>query len=84
VRFANDHGFRPTLLEVQPRVVSRDLLHELVKLHFGVHSTAKLSTAEFGKFIDALQLLMTEQSHGEYPVIIPDDPAWAAMEGAES
>jgi hypothetical protein len=79
VRFANDTGFRPELLGVMPRVVSRDLLHELIKLHFSVPSTAKLSTAEFGRFIDALQLLMTEQSRGEYNPIIPDEPYLSSL-----
>lgn len=83
VKFCSDTGFRPQLLGVMPRAISRDLLHEMIKLHFSVPSTAKLSTAEFGTFIDSLQLMMVEQSHGEYQPIIPDDLMWAGMEAIE-
>ena len=73
MRFCIETGFRPQLIGVRPRFMNRELLGELVKAHFEIKSTSKLSTAEFGKFIDELQLMITEQSRGNYNPIIPDE-----------
>ena len=78
VKFGQDTGFRP---EGVPKWAMRaEILHEFFKALYGTESTAKLSTKEFGEYVDRLQADMITQSQGMYQPIIPDDPYMASLE----
>jgi hypothetical protein len=78
IRFYQVSGFA---VDGLPQWAMSDMvLREYFKQKFGVASTAKLSTAEFGQYCDQIQQLMIKQSRGNYTPIIPDDAALAAWE----
>ena len=54
------------------RFLNSDLLHEYFKARFDVKTTTKMTTADFSTYTDSIQLLMTEQSGGEYQPIYPE------------
>lgn len=76
----NDHaglgkdngGYLPDHLMLN--FINSDFLHEYFKARFDIKESKKLSTAEFSEYCDKIQLLMTEQSDGEYDAIFPDEP----------
>ena len=70
VEFYNETGFAPDNINV--RFLNADLLHAYFKARFDVKTTTKMSTAEFSKYVDSIQLLMTEQTKGEYSPIYPE------------
>lgn len=70
VNFYTQTGFTPDNIKV--RFLNSDLLHEYFKAHFDVKTTTKMSTADFSTYTDSIQLLMTEQSNGEYQPIYPE------------
>ena len=71
VQFYNDTGFMP--VGCGAWAMRTDVLKEYWKSRFGVTSTAKLSTAEFGEFVDKIQGAMAMESGGEYEIITPPD-----------
>lgn len=71
VKFYLDTGFRPYNLESW--AMRTDVLKEFWKAHFGIKETHKLTTKEMVDFVDGIQAIMIEQSHGEYVPIIPED-----------
>ena len=72
VEFHNQTGFIPD--ELPLKFVDENFLHEYFKARFDVKKTSKLNTAEFCTYTDKIQLLMTEQSKGEYDPIYPEQP----------
>lgn len=70
VKFYNETGFTPDNIKV--RFLNSDLLHEYFKARFDVKTTTKMTTADFSTYTDGIQLLMTEQSGGEYQPIYPE------------
>ena len=50
-------------------VMRTDVLKEYWKGRYGVGETHRMSTAEFGKFIDWIQATMVEETHGEWEII---------------
>lgn len=71
VKFCETTGFIPDSLPV--RFVNSDFLHAYFKSRFNVPTTTKLSTIEIMEYCDSIQLLMTEQSFGEYEPIYPEE-----------
>lgn len=72
VAFYEKTGFIPDELNVNR--ISKEFLHYYFKARFDVVETKKLSTTEFCEYIDKIQLLMNEQTKGEYEPIYPDEP----------
>lgn len=72
VEFFEETGFIPDNLPVN--FLNKDFCHEYFKAKFDVKETKKLTTAEFCGFTDKIQLLMIEQTKGEYNPIYPDQP----------
>jgi DNA-binding transcriptional regulator WhiA len=72
VSFYEKTGFIPDELKVNR--ISKEFLHYYFKARFDVVETKKLSTTEFCEYIDKIQLLMNEQTKGEYEPIYPDEP----------
>lgn len=70
VEFYNETGFTPDNIKV--RFLNSDLLHEYFKARFDVKTTTKMTTTDFSAYTDKIQLLMTEQSKGEYQPIYPE------------
>lgn len=70
VHFYHETGFIPKGLS--PWAMRTDILKEFYKARFGVVSTAKLSTKEFGEFVDNIQLELVEQTCGEWQILQPD------------
>lgn len=70
VRFYENTGFRPAGL--QAWAMRTDILKEYWKARLGVASTAKLSTADFAKFVDGIQNHMVVETNGEWEVLEPD------------
>lgn len=71
VRFYHDTGFKPVGCDAW--AMRTDVQKEYWKSRLGVASTAKLSTAEFGAFIDRIQGTMAAESGGEYEILTPPD-----------
>lgn len=72
VEFYEQTGFIPDNLPV--RYINKDFIHAYFKSRFDVVSTRNLNTVDFGKYVDSIQLLMVEQTKGEYTPIYPDEP----------
>lgn len=72
VEFHNQSGFIPDGLKI--RTITSEFLHEYFKARFDVKETKKLSTVEFCHYTDSIQLLMTEQTKGNYDPIYPEQP----------
>lgn len=71
VRFYHDTGYMPE--GCAPWAMRTDVQKEYWKARLGVGSTAKLSTKEFGEFVDRIQGTMAAESGGEYEIITPPD-----------
>ena len=71
VHFGQRTGFRPD--NIPDWAMRTDVLKEFFKARLGVQSTGKLSTAEFGVFIDGIQQLMQTQTFGEFEPLIPEE-----------
>ena len=56
------------------RFVNSDFLHLYLKARFDIKETKTLTTAEFTQYVDNIQLLMTEQTKGNYDPIYPEQP----------
>lgn len=72
VEFYEKTGFIPDNLPV--RRINSHFLHEYFKALFDVSTSRTLTTKEFCEFTDKIQLLMTEQTKGEYDPIYPEEP----------
>lgn len=70
VDFWNETGFTPD--NIQVRFINSDFLHEYFKARFDVKTTTKMTTSDFSNYVDKIQLLMTEQTSGEYQPIYPE------------
>ena len=70
VRFYNRTGFMPDGLKHWE--MRTDILKEYWKNRFGVGASHKLSTQEFGEFIDQIQQTMVQESSGEYEILTTD------------
>jgi len=71
VRFYHDTGYMPNGCGAW--AMRTDVQKEYWKARMGVGSTAKLSTKEFGDFVDRIQGTMAAESDGEYEIITPPD-----------
>lgn len=56
------------------RFINSDFLHIYLKARFDVKETKNLNTVEFSQYVDNIQLLMTEQTKGNYDPIYPEQP----------
>lgn len=72
VEFYEKTGFIPDNLPLNR--INSDFLHEYFKALFDVPTSRTLSTKEFCEYTDKIQLLMTEQTKGEYDPIYPEEP----------
>lgn len=72
VDFYHETGFIPDALKVN--YINSEFLHEYFKARFDVKETKKLSTADFCRYTDSIQQLMTEQTKGAYDPIYPEQP----------
>lgn len=79
VRFYHDTGFMPE--GCQRWMMRVDILKEFYKAKLGIEHTSKLSTAEFTKFIDAIQLELVEQTHGEWQILTTDSAYLKSLTG---
>lgn len=70
VRFCHETGFLPAGLS--PWALRTDILAVYYKSRFGVAHTSKLSTADFGKFVDSIQQSLVEESGGNWEILEPD------------
>lgn len=70
VRFYNETGFMPD--GCKPWMMRTDILKEYWKYRYGVKSTSRLSTAEFGKLCDFTQNTLVQETEGEWEVLEPD------------
>ena len=70
VRFYHETGFIPKGLS--PWAMRTDILKEYWKYRAGVIATHKLSTADFGKFVDFIQQTLTQETEGQWEVLEPD------------
>ncbi len=71
VQFHVETGFCPS--GCAPWAMRTDVQKEYWKSVFGITATSKLSTTEFGNFIDKIQGTMAAESHGEYEILTPPD-----------
>lgn len=71
VRFYHETGFMPE--GCAPWSMRTDVQKEYWKARIGVGATSKLSTAEFGEFIDRIQGTMAAETGGIYEIITPPD-----------
>lgn len=71
LKFYQETGFTPYRLNSW--AMDTDVLKVFWKKRFAIEHTSKLSTKEFGEFVDSIQREMVEQSGGEYEAIIPPD-----------
>lgn len=71
VLFYHETGYMPSGCGAW--AMRTDVLKEYWKARLGVGSTAKMSTAEFGEFVDKIQGTMAAESGGEYQIITPPD-----------
>ena len=72
VEFYNQTGFIPDNLPING--INSDFLHQYFKARFDVKETKNMNTVEFCQYTDNIQLLMTEQTKGEYDPIYPEEP----------
>lgn len=70
VRFYHETGFIPKGLS--PWAMRTDILKEYWKYRAGVVATHKLSTADFGKFVDFIQQTLVQETEGQWEVLEPD------------
>ena len=72
VEFYNQTGFIPDNLPING--INSDFLHQYFKARFDVKETKNMNTVEFCAYTDKIQLLMIEQTKGEYDPIYPEEP----------
>lgn len=72
VEFYEQTGFVPDNLPLH--FLNKDFCHEYFKAKFDVKETKNLSTVDFCAYTDKIQLLMIEQTKGEYSPIYPEQP----------
>lgn len=72
VEFYEQTGFIPDNLPVNN--LTTDFLHQYFKARFDVKASSSMNTVDFCGYTDKIQLLMTEQSKGEYDPIYPEQP----------
>ena len=70
LRFYEKTGFRPK--GVSDWGMRVDVLKIYYKARFGVAKTSKLSTKDFGEFIDRIQQSLVQESNGEWEWLEPD------------
>ena len=72
VEFYNQTGFIPDNLPING--INSYFLHQYFKARFDVKETKNMNTVDFCGYTDKIQLLMTEQTKGEYDPIYPEEP----------
>lgn len=72
VEFHNNTGFIPDNLPING--INSDFLHQYFKARFDIKETKNMNTVDFCGYTDKIQLLMTEQTKGEYDPIYPEQP----------
>lgn len=72
VEFYNQTGFIPDNLPING--INSDFLHQYFKARFDIKETKNMNTVDFCGYTDKIQLLMTEQTKGEYDPIYPEEP----------
>jgi hypothetical protein len=72
VEFYNQTGFIPDNLPING--INSDFLHQYFKARFDVKETKNMNTVDFCGYTDKIQLLMSEQTKGEYDPIYPEQP----------
>ena len=72
VEFYNQTSFIPDNLPING--INSDFLHQYFKARFDVKETKNMNTVDFCAYTDKIQLLMTEQTKGEYDPIYPEEP----------
>jgi hypothetical protein len=72
VEFYNQTGFIPDNLPING--INSDFLHQYFKARFDVKETKNMNTVDFCGYTDKIQLLMIEQTKGEYDPIYPEEP----------
>lgn len=71
VRFYHDTGYLPP--DCGAWAMDTETQKKYWKNRLGVVSTRKLSTADFGRFLDQIQATMAAESGGEYEILTPPD-----------
>lgn len=77
VVFYRNTGFVPAGLS--PWAMQVDVLKVYWKSRYGIQTTRNLTTAEFTKFIDFIQLTMVEESNGCWEILEPDSAYLRAL-----
>jgi hypothetical protein len=72
VEFYNQTGFIPDNLPING--INSDFLHQYFKARFDVNETKNMNTVDFCGYTDKIQLLMIEQTKGNYDPIYPEEP----------
>jgi hypothetical protein len=72
VEFYEQTGFIPDNLPING--INSDFLHQYFKARFDVKETKNMNTVDFCGYTDKIQLLMIEQTKGEYDPIYPEEP----------
>jgi hypothetical protein len=72
VEFYEQTGFIPDNLPING--INSDFLHQYFKARFDVKETKNMNTVDFCGYTDKIQLLMIEQTKGNYDPIYPEEP----------
>ncbi|MBQ2016996.1 MAG: hypothetical protein II208_00515 [Alphaproteobacteria bacterium] len=78
VVFYRNTGFVPAGLS--PWAMQVDVLKVYWKSRYGIQTTRNLTTAEFTKFIDFIQLTMVEESNGCWEILTTDSQYLKSLE----
>ena len=78
VVFYRNTGFVPSGLS--PWAMQVDVLKVYWKSRYGIQTTRNLTTAEFTKFIDFIQLTMVEESNGCWEILTTDSQYLKSLE----
>ena len=84
VAFWHETGFMPDGMSKKIRFINSDFVKEYFKARFDVKSTAKMSTKECYDFCEKVQLLMVEQSGGQYEPIYPPERDYFEQTGLKN
>lgn len=71
VEFWQESGFMPDDLKL--KFINSAFLDEYFKVRFDVKHTSALSTLEFYNYCESIQLLMEQQSKGNYTRLVPEE-----------
>lgn len=71
MKFYDETGF--LIYDMKKRELYPEGIKVFWKERLGIEKTRKLSTKEFGEFVDKIQREMVEESGGEYEMLIPPD-----------